>query len=268
MFAKLRSLLGSNASRANRILFWSDTETEYLPPIPAASAIPDWWKRMQSYGGFKGSPTGEKFINLPTGGDNATIKRCIPVLDSMSIGYLVVTPADIYVEPKHVHTKENQSGPTQDFRMIYPRHLDKIEAHPWGQAHMHPYAKNQGLAKVFVPWRVRIPDGYSLMITEPLNNTSPDWSVVSGVMDSDVFYPRLNFMLSIKNPEFKGIIPMGTPIAQLIPFKRENWKSVVVDGDKNSKTVIRDSQAMLNSRLAKVFSGAYRKFFWSKKDFR
>jgi hypothetical protein len=27
----------------------------------------------------------------------------------------------------------------------------------------------------------------------------------------------------INDPKFEGIIPKGTPIAQVIPFKRENW---------------------------------------------
>jgi hypothetical protein len=61
---------------------------------------------------------------------------------------------------------------------------------------------------------------------------------------------------------------MGTPIAQVIPFKREKWSSLVVDGDQNSGNIIEDNQDLLNSRLAKVFSGAYKKFFWNKKEFK
>lgn len=268
MFAKFKSFLKSPINKDNRIIFWSDHETEYLQPVPAASAIPDWWKKMESYGGFKGSRPGQKKINAANGSDNATIKRCIPVLDSMSLGYLILTPADIYVEPKHLHNEDNEIGPTKDFTMIYPRHHERIDSHPWGQARMHPYATDQKLAKVFVPWRIRLPDGYSIIITEPLNNTNPQWSVVSGVMDSDVIYPKINFMISIKDKNFNGIIPMGTPIAQVIPFRREKWSSIVVDGDQNSKTIIKDSPPMLNSRLSKVFGGAYKKFFWSRKDFR
>jgi len=268
MFAKLKALVSTGKNKEQRIVFWSERETEYLPPVPAASAIPEWWKRMESYGGFKGFEAGVKKINVKNGGDNATIKRCLPVLDSMSIGYLIVTPADIYVEPAHVHKANSEKGPSKDFSMIYPRHYEKIDSHPWGQASGHPYATEQRLAKVFVPWRIRLPDGYSLIVTEPLNNTSPDWSVVSGVMDSDVLYPQMNFMLSIKNKSFNGIIPMGTPIAQVIPFKREKWSSLVVDGDQNSGKIIQDNQALLDSRLAKVFSGAYKKFFWNKKEFR
>jgi hypothetical protein len=268
MFAKLKKLLLGTVNREHPIIFFADQETDYLQPIPAASAIPDWWKNMESYGGFKTYENGVKKINITNGGDNATIKRCIPVLDSMSIGYLIVTPADIYVEPKHVHNTNSENGPTKDFTMIYPRHYEKIHAHPWGQANLHPYATDQRLAKIFVPWRIRVPDGYSIIVTEPLNNSNPQWSVVSGVMDSDWFYPQMNFMVSIKDKDFNGIIPMGTPIAQIIPFKRETWSSIVVDGDKNSKTIIKDNRAVLDSRLSKVFSGAYKKFFWSRKEFR
>jgi len=268
MFAKLKSIFGVDSASEKKVIFWSEAATEYLAPIPAASAIPEWWRKTKSYGGFKNYKTDEKQINIKTGGDNATIKRCMPVLDSMSMGYLVLSPADIYIEPKHVHKKEDNTEGTKGFAMIYPRHYEKIDYHPWGQANKHPYATEQKLAKVFVPWRIALPEGYSLIMTEPLNNPSPYWSVVSGVMDSDVFFPRLNFMMSIKEDGFKGTVPMGTPIAQLIPFKREKWSSVVIDNAAKTDPGSHSKKRIVDSRLAKVFSGAYKKFFWSKKDFR
>ena len=269
MFAKLKSIFGVDSVSEKKIIFWSDDVTDYPAPVPAASAIPEWWRKTKSYGAFKSySKTDEKEINVNSGGDNATIKRCVPVLDSMSMGYLVLTPAEMYVEPKHVHTTENKDGPTQDFSMVYPRRHERIDHHPWGQASKHPYATQQPLAKVFVPWRVALPEGYSLIMTEPLNNPSPHWSLVSGVMDSDVLFPKLNFMISMKEEKFTGIVPMETPIAQLIPFKREKWSSVVIDDAAKSGPQEDSRKRMLDSRLAKVFSGAYKKFFWSKKDFR
>lgn len=269
MFAKLKRKLFPEQSE-KEIVFWAFKETDFQPPIPAASAIPDWWKNMPSYGGFKHSPVDEKIINMRTASDNATIKRCIPVLDSMSMGYLVVTPAEIYVAPKKnvVEKQDESDNMTIQFDYVYPRRMERIDYHPWGQANKHPYSKNQRLAKVFTPWHVALPEGYSLIMTEPLNNPSKYWSVVSGVMDSDSFFPTLNFMVSIKDENFTGIIPAGTPIAQLIPFKRDNWKSIVVDGDLNSGNVIEDKQEVLDTRLSKVFHGAYKKMFWSKKQFR
>jgi len=266
MIKRLKSIFSRQGE--NRIVFWSDHVTDFQPPMPAASAIPGWWKKMPSYGGFKNTEANKKVMNIRNASDNATIKRCIPVLDSMSMGYLVVTPAELYVKPKDVTEKNVKDGPTSEFFMFYPRHAEKVDYHPWGQASKHPYATKQRLAKVFTPWHVRLPDGYSLIITEPLNNPSPYWSVVSGVMDSDAFYPTLNFMVAIKDPNFEGIIPAGTPIAQLIPFKRDNWSSVIVDNDQNSGTIIKDNQVVLSSRLSKVFHGSYKKLFWSKKDFR
>jgi hypothetical protein len=269
MFAKLKSIFGVDSVSEKKIIFWSDDVTDYPAPVPAASAIPEWWRKTKSYGAFKSySKTDEKEINVNSGADNATIKRCVPVLDSMSMGYLVLTPADMYVEPKHVHTTGNKDEPTQDFSMVYPRRHERIDHHPWGQASKHPYATQQPLAKVFVPWRVALPEGYSLIMTEPLNNPSPHWSVVSGVMDSDVFFPRLNFMISMKEEKFTGIVPMETPIAQLIPFKREKWSSVVIDDAARLSVQEEPRKKIIDSRLAKVFSGAYKKFFWSRKDFR
>jgi Ni,Fe-hydrogenase maturation factor len=87
-------------------------------------------------------------------------------------------------------------------------------------------------------------------------------------MDSDGFFPKLNFMMSMKEEKFTGIIPMGTAIAQLIPFKREKWSSVIIDDAARSGVDNGSERKIIDSKLAKVFSGAYKKFFWSKKDFR
>jgi hypothetical protein len=75
-------------------------------------------------------------------------------------------------------------------------------------------------------------------------------------------------MISMKEEKFTGIIPMKTPIAQLIPFKREKWSSVVIDDAARSGVQEDSREKIINSRLAKVFSAAYKKFFWSRKDFR
>jgi hypothetical protein len=59
---------------------------------------------------------------------------------------------------------------------------------------------------------------------------------------------------------FSGIIPAGTPIAQIIPFKREDWiikedKSLYFDADTIGK------------KARNVMSGFYKNNFWNKKNY-
>jgi len=59
--------------------------------------------------------------------------------------------------------------------------------------------------------------------------------------------------------DFEGIIPMGTPIAQIIPFKRDDWKSEIINDEVNYQSKI--------FNIGRVLNGAYRKKSWKKKKF-
>jgi hypothetical protein len=59
---------------------------------------------------------------------------------------------------------------------------------------------------------------------------------------------------------FEGVIPEGTPIMQIIPFKTENWVSekdlnIIEEGERNHK---------ISSRKA---FGWYKQNIWKKKTY-
>ena len=60
---------------------------------------------------------------------------------------------------------------------------------------------------------------------------------------------------------FTGIIPKGTPIAQLIPFKREDWKLEETTGLKKEGEI--EGYNSLS-----VISGWYKKNRWRKKTYQ
>ena len=65
------------------------------------------------------------------------------------------------------------------------------------------------------------------------------------------------------NKNFEGTIPMGTPIAQMIPIKRESWNLVIDD----SIETYEKHDLMSENRRSHV-TGHYRKFAWRKKEYR
>jgi hypothetical protein len=70
-------------------------------------------------------------------------------------------------------------------------------------------------------------------------------------------YGNLPFFLK---EGFEGIIPKGTPIAQIIPFKRESWNL-----QKDAALV---NESRLNSRNSdSVIFGWYKKTIWKKKSY-
>jgi hypothetical protein len=77
----------------NNIIFTNTSGVlDIEKPKPASDFIPDWYKTMESYIGGKKVP-----INA---GSTATIKRCMPVFDAITAGYIITLPADVYVSIK------------------------------------------------------------------------------------------------------------------------------------------------------------------------
>ena len=68
-------------------------------PTPASENIPFWYKDLESYANNKKIPNSNGTIN-------ATIKRCMPVFDSITTGYIIYTYSDIYVSQDETKTKE------------------------------------------------------------------------------------------------------------------------------------------------------------------
>jgi hypothetical protein len=70
-----------------------------------------------------------------------------------------------------------------------------------------------------------------VLITSPLNRLDLPFRSLTAVIDADVFYHILpdpmqgggNYPFYL-NRGFEGIIPIGTPMCQYIPFKREKME--------------------------------------------
>jgi hypothetical protein len=58
------------------------------------------------------------------------------------------------------------------------------------------------------------------------------------------------------------MIPAGTPMVQVIPFKRDTWK-MKIGGEKELK-----ENAKIVSRLDTSFFNKYKTYFWSRKEYR
>jgi hypothetical protein len=194
---------------SNEIIFTNIINIlEEYKPTPASLSIPGWYKDMESYIGNQKKPSGKGFTS-------ATIKRCMPVFDAITAGYILYTYADIYVSQKDgIPQYECRSFATIDF-------------HPIVQAPTYPGGK--GLSgdakypKFLNPWSIKTPKGYSTLFTQPFHRDSV-FTILDGIVDTDKYDAPVNFPFVLNDWSYEGLIPAGTPIAQVIPFKRENWK--------------------------------------------
>ena len=120
---------------------------------------------------------------------------------------------------------------------------------------------NQPIPKWKNPWGIETPKGFSCLIINPVHSSNLYFSILEGIVDTDRYTSPTNFPFVLKDPEFEGMIPAGTPLAQVIPFKRSSWK-MEMGTEKNLKKV-RENRDDLSS----VFFDRYKRLFWSKKEY-
>lgn len=228
--------------KKNKIVFTNtmpDLVSDKYSPKPAIKFIPEWYKKMESY-----IPETVKPDSTPT------IKKCIPVLDVMTAGYIIVSPFDIYVSVIDGEIVYKYPGPAQ-YKMI--------EGHPRKQGYLHPNAMEHPFPKWINPWGIKTPKGYSTLFIPPAHNPNPWFVALEGFVDTDTYSAPVNFPFILKNPGTEFLIPAGTPIVQAIPVKRDDWISEL----SNDNTSANESTKFLSAN----FFDRYKKKFWERKSY-
>jgi len=217
---------------------------DYMPDVkPAKAHIPEWYKAIKGYN--KNNLKIEKGKHTPI--DN--LKSCMPFFDSLSTGYIVELAQDIYV-------KNEQGQPEINWRGV----PDPLSAREVGE-NIIPVP--HGCSETHFAWKyphiLNAKKGYSAIITHPFNRHDLPFVSLTGIIDIDILVGNGNVPFFIKEG-FEGLIPRGTPILQIIPFKRESWKIKKDDSliEKNYKENIDKERSMI---------GWYKINRWQKKEF-
>jgi hypothetical protein len=233
------------------IIFTSSIIDPSLPePIPASKKIPEWYKSISRYieGNKKPSPA--------DGGTNGTIKTCMPVLDAITSGYLILSSADIYIEKE----EEGRFYNWADHNLISFHGQRQVTGYP----NLEKKVGMESVPKFNNPWIVKTPKGYSCLFVTPFHHDLP-FTILPGIVDTDTYFNAVNFPFML-DPDFEGLIPKGTPIAQVIPFRREDWNmsiKMLADSKKFQKEWLR-----VTKELSTHFFDKYKKIFWSSKSYK
>jgi hypothetical protein len=223
-------------------------DIEYEVPIPASKTIPAWYKSIPQF------VNGEESLRVipRSQGTNGTIKRCTPFLDAMIVGYMVCLADDVQV----------QISETGDPEIWWRTTAGLITYH---NAEQYPGVPiPEGYCSTVFKWEngfsIQTPKGYSLYCTQPANRFDLPFLTFSGFVDTDGYTNAIKFPFFIRKG-FTGIIPRGTPVAQLLPVKRDNW---------TSKTRKFDQEWVLRSEkhFFGVIDRAYKTLFWKKKTYQ
>lgn len=212
-------------------------------PTPGKNSIPAWLNNLKPY-------IGGTFEINDQGFGNSTAKRCIPIFDAVSSGYIIKLTHDIYVSAGEGGLPAYQ----------WPRNGIGVEFHNLKQVPTHSAAqRGHPIPKILNPWAIETPSGYSTLFVPVLNGDNSPVNIFSGVVDTDKYFSPVNFPFVLKEG-FTGTIAAGTPIAQVIPIRREPWTMSIEQG--SNPEIERN-----NSSIGSLFRNGYRKMYWSRKDY-
>ena len=112
-------------------------------------------------------------------------------------------------------------------------------------------------------WGIELPKGYSALVTSPLNRFDLPFLTVAGIIDSDK-YTMPGLMPFFLKEGFSGLIPKGTPYAQIIPIKREDWTSEHI---YYTNQEMYDRHVATTDKYRVAYGGIYKQKTWEKKNY-
>jgi hypothetical protein len=218
----------------------------FLEPVPSVSNLPDWYKQK------KPTPNAEKPNYFPNGSSNISIKWCNPFGDALQAGYQILLSQDLFVT-----TNDGEKN---------------FVWHSGGDGFISMHGKEQ-ISKELIPdgfnsqpfkfenyFEINTPKGHSSLFVHPINRPELPFHTLAGIVETDEYNLPVNLPFLIRD-DFEGIIPAGTPLVQIIPFRRESWEAKI--GSFNAERTAKN-----NSQLKSRLSRAYKTMFWQKKEWR
>ena len=211
---------------------------------PSKNIIPTWYKKGKNNIEESQDPFNTK-----------TFKSCIPFFDSLVSGYTLLTTQDIYVEYKNNSYSITHSLENNLLTEIQLRDSEILIPVPSGYSGIFHFV---WMTNAYL----ETPKGYSLLITHPFNRYDLPFITSTAIVDCDkvAMVPgRIPFFLQLG---FSGLIPVGTPIAQVFPFKREPW------GHQIDQSLVKTTQkASLDANRTRGSIRFYKNNWWSKKSY-
>lgn len=222
-----------------RLTFLCRKEDEGVIPAPvcAKTALPDWFRKLPPVDAAHVSPTNS----------GLTVKRCMPFLDAMAAGWVIGLAANVRMEI-------SGGGKTVDCGWDFDRTL--VSNHASHQVAGNP-REPLPPCKFHNYWTIRTPPGWSCLFVPPLNRPNGVFEIVAGVVDTDTYQSEIHFPFFATGEDGLHVLERGTPIVQVIPFRRETSD---LDADIRTESQAEGTvrQTILRKTLAS--DGWYRRF--------
>ena len=185
-------------------------------PVLAKSVLPSWWKKMKVFQAIRGQRT-------------QTIRACPAMHDWTKSGWYLLANRDIEVlcgsdrdrvSDENFTTRDPSGGGYSS-----PTHPSDQFDNAFEYIKDGEFGHVKDAFKMRNPWNIITPKGYSCYYLDPFLHQNKFFATWHGIIDTDefnvnqdnsqiIFYPIVNHSFTI---------PKGTPLCQVIPFRREEW---------------------------------------------
>lgn len=191
---------------------------EHWPPIMAKDVIP------------------EEILTLPEGkekyrsDENPTlnIKSCPPAMDFLSAGYIIKSSYCVELQSVIYQFKENIKIKTA--KTVFDNPDDQNMFARKSMAVFYDDAcpvsnggkKQRVYFKFKTSWGIKTPPGYSCLIMKPYYIAENRYDLLPAIVDTDTYHSPIPVTGYLNVKDLVRIEP-GTPLLQVIPFKRDDW---------------------------------------------
>ena len=169
-------------------------------PVPAKTVQPAWFKKLP----------GLDKEGLSATNNALTVKRCVPFLDAMTLGWIVPLAATVRLDISD-EGRTVTAGWEFDREMVSHHSAAQTAGGPW---------EPRPTMKFHNPWTIRTPPGWSCLFVPPLNRPNGVFEVLSGFVDTDTYVAPVNFPFVVTAADGVYVLPKGTPLVQVIPVQR------------------------------------------------
>lgn len=175
-------------------------------PLPGRRGLPQWLRDM---------PNTVRSDDLDA--ELETVKQCAPFVDAMGGGFLMPLIADLHVEAGRFTWSWQ---PPADLPGAFPR--SPFAFHVGEQLSGTPFHVSDRFAVKFMNfWTVSLPAGWALLCTHPVNRGELPFRTVTGLVHAASYDNFIHFPALWTDPDFAGVLPAGTPVAQCYPVPLE-----------------------------------------------
>lgn len=206
-------------------------------PVAARSVLPDWFRRIP--------PVDE--AELGPNNNGLTVKRCLPFFDAMATGWILPLAATVRLEIRDGGTAFD-TGWEFDRTMVSNHAPFQIRGHPAG---------TRPPGKFHNHWTIRTRPGWSCLFVPPLNRDPLPFVPLAGVVDTDRYASLIHFPFIPVAPDGLYDLPKGTPLVQVIPFRRD---TTLVDAVIRTETPEDAAERERIRRATLSEDGWYRRF--------